>query len=126
MRESEVRYAAEKITDPDVFRLADGRWVMHLSKGLRLEVAVSKDGLSFEYHGELNFGGGISGTIRLPDGRFRCYLTSRDGIRSILSEDGLHWEKEDGIRMSGADPSPVYDEKTGDIILYHKRFARTR
>ena len=126
VRESEVRYAAEKITDPDVFRLTDGRWVMHLSKGPRLEVAVSKDGLSFEYHGELNFGGSISGTIRLPDGRFRCYLTSRDGIRSILSEDGLHWEKEDGIRMSGADPSPVYDEKTGDIILYHKRFARTR
>jgi hypothetical protein len=126
-REDGVRFAAPRITDPDVFQIDDGRWVMHVSDGPKLIVAISKDGLKFRNSGELEFGGGVCGTIKLKDGRYRCYLSGPGGLSSIISDDGLEWEKEEGVRISGplGDPSPFIDPKTGDVIMVYKRIGGT-
>lgn len=124
-REEGVRFAAPRITDPDVFQLDDGRWVMHVSEGPKLIVAISKDGMKFRNAGELDFGGSVCGTVKLKDGRYRCYLSGPGGLTSIISEDGIEWEKEEGVRLAGpvGDPSPLIDPKTGDIIMVYKKIT---
>ncbi len=115
------------ITDPDVFRLPDGQYVMHVSQGRALWRAVSDDGVSFQWDAgkPLSTEGAVSKTVEHEPGRFRLYCSASDGIRYHESGDGLAWPRESKLGLAPvrggavADPAPV--RFADGWRLYYKR-----
>lgn len=80
-------------TDPSMTRLADGTWLMAMSRGQTTVMSRSSDGLTFQPYDTLTFGG-VPEVATLADGRVRLYVCS-DGIVSYGSRDqGRSWTRE--------------------------------
>jgi hypothetical protein len=110
-------------TDPDVFQTNDG-WVMLVSLGPKLLVCTSPDGLRFTAGKTLDFGGAVSGTVKV-NGGWRTYFHVNPSpetggkmeIRSAFTTNGRNWNIEAGVRVSpprtgpaslgAASPSPL-------------------
>lgn len=110
--EPTVCCAAEAITDPDVLRLPDGRWVMHVSQGHAIWRLFSSDGVRFEWEGRtpLRTEGAVTATVEHAPGNYRLYFSGRGGIWYYESTDGVTWSTTArlGLNEAGAaDPSPV-------------------
>jgi hypothetical protein len=117
--------SAERVTDPSVIQMANGKWLMALSHGDRTLLAGSDDGYDFDLTGVEVELGGVPELAVLADGNIRLYITAR-GIKSLLSaDDGETWIVENGSRLSSktgeivADPSLITTE-SGDWILVYK------
>ena len=117
--------SAERVTDPSVIQMANGKWLMALSQGDRTLLAGSDDGYDFDLTGVEVELGGVPELAVLADGNIRLYVTAR-GIKSLLSaDDGETWTVENGSRLSSktgeivADPSLITTE-SGDWILVYK------
>jgi hypothetical protein len=83
----------DTITDPSLLRLADGSWLMAMSRGQQTVLALSTDGLSFTVYDTVSFGG-VPELASAPEGRVRLYVCAR-GIESHLSADGGRtWTRE--------------------------------
>lgn len=100
------------IATPDVYRLPDGRWVLHVSEGPRIWRAFSSDGLAFAWDGQLPLRaeGATTATVEHEPGQYRLYFCPRDGLRYYSSTDGLAWSAEStpALAQPGAGaPSPV-------------------
>ena len=117
--------AVERITDPSVVQLANGRWLMALSQGTRTLLADSDDGYEFDLTGVVVELGGIPELAALSDGNVRLYV-SAEGIKSVVSGDeGQTWAVEPGTRLSSsqgeilADPSLIMTSD-GRWVLFYK------
>jgi hypothetical protein len=103
------------ITDPSLARLADGSWLMALSRGQQTVMARSADGLRFTVYDTLSFGG-VPELTALADGRVRLYVCA-SGIASYTSaNNGQSWAREASVAPPGTlgarivcDPSYVPD-----------------
>jgi hypothetical protein len=83
----------ETITDPSLLRLADGSWLMAMSRGQQTVLARSPDGLSFATYDTVSYGG-VPEVAAADGGRVRLYVCAR-GIESYLSADGGRtWSRE--------------------------------
>ena len=90
----------EVITDPSLLRLADGTWLMAMSRGQQTVLARSADGLSFTTYDTVSYGG-VPEVAPAPGGRVRLYVCAR-GIESYLSADaGRTWSREATVVPSG-------------------------
>ena len=117
--------AVERVTDPSVVQLANGRWLMALSQGGRTLLADSDDGYDFELTGVVVELGGVPELAVLADGNVRLYVSMR-GIKSVVSGDeGQTWAVEPGTRLSSsqgeilADPSLI-TTSDGRWALFYK------
>lgn len=85
--------ATDMATDPSLARLADGSWLMAVSRGQQTMLARSAAGISFT-PGEILPYGGVPEVASLPDGRVRLYVCA-GGIESYVSADlGATWSRE--------------------------------
>lgn len=102
-----VRFKLERIFDPDVIRLADGRYRMYLNSEGRIISATSADGLSFTLDPGVRVErGGVPGSIVLSDGSVRLYGC---GIVAYRSTDGLRFSFEARTNIRSAPPAIVCD-----------------
>jgi len=107
--------AGDMITDPSLARLADGSWLMAMSRGQQTVMARSADGIRFTVYDTLMIGG-VPEIAGLPDGRVRLYVCA-SGIESYTSSNsGQSWTREASVAPSGTlgarivcDPSYVPD-----------------
>jgi len=112
-------------TDPSLARVADGSWLMAISRGQQTMLARSAAGISFTPGETLTYGG-VPEVAGLPDGRVRLYVCA-GGIESYVSENlGASWSREGVVVAPGTlgkrivcDPSWVpgaglFIFKTGD------------
>ena len=115
-----IRFQAEKIYDPNVVLLPDGRYRMYLNH-TDIWSATSSDGLTFvQDEGIRVEKGAVPGAIVLPDGRVRLYVCNQ-GISVFESADGLAFERiaQGVIQRPGitCDPS-VAATPDGYILVY--------
>lgn len=130
--EEGVRFAEERITDPEVIRAGDA-WLMLLSRGPEVLLARSADGLAFEkVEGFRLDGGGVPGGAALDDGRVRIYQSSRDGITSaVYDPESGRVEKDAGARVKRGDWGMVADPdvvrlEDGTFAMILKRAPKRR
>jgi hypothetical protein len=92
--------AGDMITDPSLARLADGSWLMAMSRGQQTVMARSADGTRFAVYATLGYGG-VPEIAALADGRVRLYVCAA-GIESYTSADsGQSWTREASVAPSG-------------------------
>jgi hypothetical protein len=90
----------ETITDPSLLRLADGSWLMAMSRGQQTILARSADGLAFATYDTVSFGG-VPELGAVPGGGVRLYVCAR-GIESYVSADsGRSWSREASVVPPG-------------------------
>ncbi len=100
------------ISAPDVYRLPDASWAMHLSEGPRVWQALSRDGVTFEWDGALPItaDGGTTQTVEHEPGEYRMYFAGASGIRTYGSRDGRTWSASSTATLTSpavGSPCPV-------------------
>jgi arylsulfatase A-like enzyme/dienelactone hydrolase len=102
-----IRFTLERIFDPDVIKLKDGRYRMYLNNEGRIISATSADGLSFVLDPGVRVErGGVPGAIVLNDGSVRLYGC---GISAYKSADGLNFSFERETNIRATPPAIVCD-----------------
>ncbi|RLE48536.1 MAG: hypothetical protein DRJ33_08910, partial [Candidatus Methanomethylicota archaeon] len=131
--EEGVRYMdpTGTITDPDVIWAGD-KWIMFISKGEKLVMLTSEDGLNFSKVKELDFEGAVSCTIPFDDG-YRIYFHHKepDGpirIYTSFTQDFENWTTPTVVLKEGsegsldqdgvADPAVVKLPEGGYLMFY--------
>jgi hypothetical protein len=127
--EDGVRFAAEKITDPEVVQ-HNGRWIMYISRGPETLIATSSDGLTFALEDEEWDGGGVPGAYVDDDGDVHLYGCGQGGIATQESTDGITFSEstepvtalrsEDTTTPAICDPAPVL-LPDGDVLMVYKK-----
>jgi len=110
--EDGVRFADEKLTDPDVV-VWEGTWYMYYSVGQSFKLATSTDGLNFQAKnvsgGDL---GGVPGAA-VWDGQLHVFACGKMGLSTAASADGATFADGSGDIFAGqvqgivCDPSPA-------------------
>jgi hypothetical protein len=122
-------FESDNITDPSVIRLNDGSYLMVCVRGSLDLFAKSNDGKNFQATGVTIQNGGIPELAKLDDGSIRLFYNGPGGIISSRStNNGLTWTKENGTRLSSANPiaDPSIVKRTdGKWYLYVKGFNNT-
>lgn len=123
--ESGERFAAEKLTDPEVI-YHQGRWLMYYSLGQITGIASSADGLTFE-DTELSWsGGGIPGAYVDPADYVHLYGCKQNAIMTETSTDGVTFTGETETALTAVeetticDPSPAQLEDNTILMTYKK------
>lgn len=117
------RFQGDRIFDPDVVRLRDGRYRMYLNNNGPIISATSDDGLTFNRDPGIRLPQGtVPGSIVLPDGSVRLHTCTR-GISVYKGGDGLNFTVEREGVIPGApglivcDPSVTF-VPNGFLIVY--------
>lgn len=122
--ESGVRLRLPGVTDPAVVKSGE-EWLMFLSRGNRVLLARSRDGLEFNRDEKFDLdGGGVPGALALEGGRVRVYQTARGAVTSAIFDPSTgRVEREAGARLEGrwADPS-VFRLAEGGYVAVFKSF----
>ena len=115
-------YEDYEITDPDVFRTADD-WRMFVSKGKKMDLLISGDGLSFQKKADFDWNkGSVSDTFNF-NGTFRTFYCG-EGIQSAAGGDAGRLTSEEGARVSEegkivCDPT-VIQLPDGSYLMFYK------
>lgn len=123
--EAGERFAAAKLTDPEVVQIDDRYWVMYYSLGTTTGIATSGDGLEWFESKQTWSGGGIPGAYRDSTGSVHLYGCSPAGLVTAASTDGTTFnngnEQVFTENVSGVcDPSPVLLDD-GSVLLVYKQ-----
>ena len=131
--EEGVRYIdpTGTITDPDVIWAGD-KWVMFVSKGEKLVMLTSEDGLNFSKVKELDFEGAVSCTIPFNNG-YRIYFHHKEPDRPVriyssFTQDFENWTSPTVVLKEGsegsldrdgvADPAVIRLPEGGYLMFY--------
>ena len=125
--EEGVRYAQEKITDPDViYHSGFGTWLMYVSVGPVTRIITSNDGLEW-FDTEFNWtGGGVPGAYIDSDNIVHVYGCGQGGIVTEASVDGIIFTGTPTVALSTTDsaiicdPSPVLLDD-GTVLMVYKK-----
>lgn len=119
--ESGARLRLAGVTDPEVVRAGE-EWLMFLSRGNRVLLARSRDGLEFKRDEKFDLdGGGVPGALALEGGLVRVYQTSRGAVTSAAFDPSTgRVEREAGARLEGrwADPSVIRLGEGGYVAVF--------
>ncbi len=91
---------ADTVTDPSIARLADGSWLMAVSRGTSTILARSPDGLTFQAEATVEFGG-VPELASLADGRLRLYVCGQGILSYVSSDAGRTWHAETTVLRPG-------------------------
>lgn len=125
--EAGVRWAQEKITDPDVVYHPDfGTWLMYISEGPKTHIITSNDGLEW-FDSEFDWdGGGVPGAYVAADGTVYLYGCGQGGITTESSVDGIIFDGTPTVALTTSDqsiicdPSPVLLDD-GTVLMVYKK-----
>ena len=117
------RFAAERLTDPEVLQLDANNWVMYYSLGTTTGIATSTDGLTFVDTKERWTGGGVPGAYVDKNDVVHLYGCSPNGLNTASSNDGVAFPAETEsvftTTVGGVcDPSPVLIDDEEVLLVY--------
>lgn len=121
------RFAAEKITDPEVVRTSN-QYVMYISVGTSSIITTSQDGLTFKEVGSWA-GGGVPGAYLDAEDNVHVYGCGQGGLVTQESKDGITFADENFVTALQSvdpdhkivcDPSPVLLDD-GTVLLVYKK-----
>jgi hypothetical protein len=118
------RLEAPDVGNPRVVRAGDG-WLMFLPRGWDVTLARSEDGLHFRHDGKFQLQDASSpGVVTLKDGKVRLFLGERDLGSALYDPRTGRIEREEGVRIGGANESAGCELAGGGYIMVFKSPVR--
>ncbi len=117
------RFAAARLTDPEVVQMDDHYWLMYYSLGTTTGIATSSDGLEWFESKQSWAGGGVPGAYLDADRTVHLYGCSPSGLMTADSTDGTTFMGGVAVfkeQASVCDPSPALLDD-GQVLLIYKQ-----